>query len=197
LDQRLHIRMEGEVKLLLDLLRQAVLVRIMQLHIEGFESTQHSKSDTACAHTADTHAFEVIGALNTICDVPAALDDPTIGGDVVSDERQNQHHHMLSDTDRIGKGYLSNRDPLVHGCLKIGMVGTDAGGDDQLELLSFVDALLGHVGWPEGLRDDDLSVGQLFVEYRVLAILARGNNEGVTGLLKKFSQAEFTRNTAQ
>src|SRR5262249_707375 len=154
---------------------------------EGLKSPQHSKTDTARGHSTDIHAFEIIRTLYTICDVPAASDNPTIGGDIVSDECQNHHHHMLRNTDRVGKGYLGNGDSTVHRCLKVGMIGTDASSDDQLELFSFIDAFLGHVGRPEGLRDDDLSVGQLFVEYRILAILARRDHKGVTGLLKKFS----------
>jgi hypothetical protein len=45
------------------------------------------------------------------------------------------------------------------------MVRADAGGDDQLKLLRLLDPLLGHVSGPEGLRDDDLGVGELLVEY--------------------------------
>src|SRR5262245_13213363 len=47
LDQRLHIRMEGEVEFLLHFLRQAMLVGVVKLHAEGLEATKRGKSDAA------------------------------------------------------------------------------------------------------------------------------------------------------
>lgn len=52
------------------------------------------------------------------------------------------------------------------------MVRTDAGGDGKLELLGLGDALLGEIGGPEGLGDDDLGVGKLLLEDGVGASLS-------------------------
>ena len=65
---------------------------------------------------------------------------------------------------RVAVGDLGDGDALVHRGLQVGVVGADAGGDDELELLRLVEALLGHVGRPERLRDHDLGVGQLLLE---------------------------------
>src|SRR5262249_57757236 len=48
-----------------------------------------------------------------------------------------------------------------------------------------------------GLRNNDLGVRKFFLEYRVLAVLARGNDERVTGLLEKLTKSELSRDAAQ
>ena len=87
--------MEGEAELLLDLLRQAMLVVVVQLDVERLQAAQHGEADAAGGDRADVHAFEVIGALDAIGDVPAAPDDPAVGGDVVADQRQDHHDDVL------------------------------------------------------------------------------------------------------
>ena len=51
--------------------------------------------------------------------------------------------------------------------LKVGVVRTDTGGDDQLEFGRLGDPLGGHIGGPERLRDDDFGVRQLAIEDRI------------------------------
>ena len=197
LDQRLDVRMEGEAELLLHLLRQPVLVVVMQLDVERLETAERREADAPGGDGADIHAFEVVGALDAVGDVPAASDHPAIRRDVIAHQRQDHHDDVLGDAERVAIGHLGDGDALVHRRLQIGVIGADAGGDDELELLRLLDALARHVGGPEGLRDDDLGVGQLLVEYGILAVLARGHDQGVAGLLEELAQAQLARDAAE
>ncbi len=189
--------MEGEAELLLHLLRQPVLVVVMQLDVERLEPAQRREADAARRDGADIHAFEVVGALDAIGDVPAASDHPAVGGDVVAHQRQDHHDDVLGDTDRVAVGHLGDGDALVHGGLKVGVVGADAGGDDELELLRLVEALLGHVGGPEGLRDHDLGVRQLLLEGRIRTVLVGGHDQRVAGLFQELAQAQLAGDAAE
>src|SRR5262245_51159725 len=95
LDQRLHVRMEGEVELLLNLFRQAMLIGVVELYTEGLETPERRKADATGGNGADIHAFEVVGTLDAIGDVPAALDHPAIGRDVVAYECEDHHDDVL------------------------------------------------------------------------------------------------------
>src|SRR5262249_31414893 len=132
LDQRLDIRMKGQSKLLLDRLGEAVLIGVVQLDVEGLQPTEYGKTDAAGSDSADIHAFKVIGAFDAVGDVPAAFDHPAIGRDVVPHESQDHHHHVLGDADRIAIGHLGDGNALIHSRLKVGVVGADARGDDEL-----------------------------------------------------------------
>src|SRR5262245_13765202 len=174
-----------------------MLVRVMELHAEGLEPAQHSETDAAGGDSADTHPFEVIGTLNGISDIPAAPDDPAISRDVVTNERQDHHHYVLGDADRIGEGDLSDRDAFIHGGLEIYMVGANARRDNEFKFLRFLETLPCQVCRPERLRNNHLGIWKLFVQHRVLAILARGNDERVTGFLEKLTKSELPRDAAQ
>ena len=174
-----------------------MLVVIVELDVERLQSAERGKADAAGSDGADIHAFEVVGALDAIGDVPAAFDHPAVGRDVVAHERQDHHHDVLGDADRVAIGDLGHGDALVHGGLEIGVVGADAGGDDELELLRLVEALLGHVGGPEGLGDDDLGVGKLLVEDGVGAVLVGGHHQRVAGVLEEFAKPELAGDAAE
>src|SRR5262245_16712093 len=77
------------------------------------------------------------------------------------------------------------------------MIGANARRDNEFKLLRFFETLPRHIGRPEGLRNNDLGVRKFFLEYRVLAVLARGNDESVTGLLEKLTKSELSRDAAQ
>ena len=95
--------------------------------------------------------FEVVRACDAIGNVPAAFDHPLIGGDVIAHEREDHHHHMLGDRDAIAIRDFGDRDAPVHCGLQINVIGADAGGDGELQLLGLGDALGGQIGGPEGL----------------------------------------------
>ena len=120
-----------------------MLVEIVQLHVERLQPAKHRQADAAGGDRADMHAFEIVGALDAVGDVPAAFDDPVVGGDVVAHQREDHHHHVLGDADRVAVGDLRNRDALLDGGLQVGVVGADAGGDGELQLLRLGDPF----GW--------------------------------------------------
>src|SRR3712207_6326256 len=77
------------------------------------------------------------------------------------------------------------------------MVGADARGDRELEVLGLGDLLSSQVGGPEGLRDHDVGVDQLALELRVLPVLVGRDDELMTRRLEELAQAEFARNAAE
>ena len=40
--------------------------------------------------------------LGYLCNVPLAVNDLVVGGNIIADQRQDHHHHMLCHTDHIG-----------------------------------------------------------------------------------------------
>lgn len=77
------------------------------------------------------------------------------------------------------------------------MVGSDAGGDGELELLSLCEALSGQVSGVEGGGDDNFCVDELPVEGRVLALLVRGGYEGVALVFEPLADAKLVLGCAQ
>ena len=70
------------------------------------------------------------------------------------------------------------------------MVGADAGGDRELELRRSGDPVGGEIGRPEGLRDDDVEIGQLALEYGIGPVLVGGDDELVPLGLEPGAKAE-------
>src|SRR3546814_6707378 len=68
-------------------------------------------------------AFDIIGACNAIVDVPAALHNPLVGGDIVAHEAENHHHDMLRDADRVAVGDFGNRNAAIDRRLKVDKIG--------------------------------------------------------------------------
>ena len=52
--------MEGQAKFLFHLLRQPVLVVVVQFYVEGLQPAERGKPDAAGGDRADIHAFEVV-----------------------------------------------------------------------------------------------------------------------------------------
>src|SRR5262249_48220530 len=100
-DQRLDIGMEGEAELLLNLLRQAVLVSIVELHAEGLHPFEGGRADASGGHSANFIPLEIGGAHDESGVFPTASNHPAVGGDVVPDQRQDHHDDVLGDADRI------------------------------------------------------------------------------------------------
>ena len=77
------------------------------------------------------------------------------------------------------------------------MVGSDTGGDGELELLGLCEALSGQISGVEGGGDDDLGVDELLVKGGVLAVLVRGGYEGVALVLEPLADAELVLGCTQ
>src|SRR5229473_4915994 len=76
--------MIGHVQFPLDVSRKPMLIRVMQFDIERFQPPQDRRTDPACANCSDLHAFQIVSTDDTVGDVPAPLDYPLVGRNVVS-----------------------------------------------------------------------------------------------------------------
>jgi len=70
--------MECQGEFALHLGRQAVSLAVVQLHVEGSQTAEHGEADPASGEDPDIHAFEVVGPLHAVGDVPAPLGDPVV-----------------------------------------------------------------------------------------------------------------------
>lgn len=79
-----------------------------------------------CGDDPDLHAFETIGSLHAIIDVPAAVSCEIVLRNVVAHQNQDHQHRIFGGADRIGERDLRDRDAVFGGGDEIDMVGTDA-----------------------------------------------------------------------
>ena len=190
-------RVEGEAELTLDALVEAVSIGVVQLHVEGLETAKDRKADATCRDRSYGHALDVIGALNAVGDVPAPVDDPPVGREVVAHERQDHHHHVLGHADAVRVRHLGDGDAPVDRRLQVHVVGADARGDRELEARRARDPLRGEVGRPEGLGDHDVGVEKLTFERAARSVLVGGNDEGVAEPLEVGAQTELPGDAAK
>ena len=78
--ERLGRLVVGEAQLALDLGRQAVLVGVVQPHVERLQPPQHGRADPPGGDRADLHPLQVVGARDAVGDVPAAVEHPRCDG---------------------------------------------------------------------------------------------------------------------
>lgn len=84
---------------------------------------------------------------------------------------------MLSDRDHVGTGNLGDGDLALVGRVEVDVVRPDTGGNTKLELLGLGDEVGGEVAGVEGGGDEDLCVGELLLEDRVLPLLVVGDDK--------------------
>ncbi len=104
-----------------------------------------------------------------------------MGRDEVADESEDLHDRVLGHADAVAPGDLGDCDPSCDSRVEIDVVRSDSRGDGEFEIRCFRDALLGQVGRPEGLRDDDVGVDEFLLERRVRALLVGCHYQGVAG----------------
>ena len=196
-DELLGRLVVGDAELLLDLGRQPVAVRVVEADLERFQAAQHRRADAARADRADLHALEVVRARDGVRDVPAAVEHDPVRGQVVADERQDHHHDVLGDADRVRVGDLGDRDLVVDRRLEVDVVGPDPGGHGELEVRCLGDPLRGQVGRPERLRDDDLGVRELALEGGVGPVLVGRDDQLVATALDEAPEPELARDAAE
>jgi hypothetical protein len=70
-----------------------------------------------------------------------------VGRDKVADEQEDGHDDVLGDGNDVGAGDLGDRDAAVGlvGGIEVNVVGADAGGDGELQVLGLGEALSGQV----------------------------------------------------
>ncbi len=115
-----------QTELPFDALVETVFVGVVQTDVERVQPAQHRQTDPACGDRPDRHALEIVGALDAVRDVPAALHDPLVRRDVVANQRQDHHHHVFRHADAVGVGDLGDGDAAVDGRLQVDVIGSDA-----------------------------------------------------------------------
>lgn len=170
----------------------------MQLDIERLHETQHTQTNAASSDNTNIHTLNVVRLGDAVGNVPAALlAGPLVGGDVVAHETENHHNGVLGNTVGVGVSDLSNSDTGLVGSIEIDVVRTNTSSQSQLEVLGPRDAISVKVGGPEGLRDNNISSGQLALENRVRAVLVRSDNKLVAVLLEELAQSELTAHATE
>eukprot|EP00050_Salpingoeca_kvevrii_P005681 m.285082 g.285082 ORF g.285082 m.285082 type:complete len:437 (+) comp11291_c0_seq1:127-1437(+) len=197
LDKALGVLVPGEVEFLLDLGREAVAVGVVKLDIKGVEAAQDRKANATGSNSANVHTLDIIGALDAVGDVPAALADNLVRWDVVADKTEDHHDDVLGDGDAVAEGDLHDGDVALHGGIEVDVVRANACSDAHLEVGRLFHALLGDVGWPEGLRDDHIGILHLLFENAVGAVLVAGHDKRMAAILEKLAQAKLARHAAE
>lgn len=134
---------------------QRLVVKVQQLlAVKGLEAAQHTLADAADGDGADNLALEIVLLLGHGGDVPVALGDLLVGGDKVAQQHQDGHDDVLGDGDDVGAGDLGDGDAAVGlvGGGQVDVVGADAGGDGDLEVLGLGETLRGQVAGVEAVE---------------------------------------------
>ena len=87
--------------------------------------------------------------------------------------------------------------PAADRRLEVDVVGSDTGGDRELQLGRLGDALGGQVRRPERLGDHDIGVDELAFEDRTRSVLVGGDDERVAGRFEELPQPELARDAAE
>src|SRR5438105_613361 len=101
-------------------------IGVVKMHVEGLQSLEHRQADTPRRYGTHMHAFDVIATGDAVGDVPAAFDYPLVGRDIVANQTEDHHDHMLGDGDGIAIGDLGDGNAAVDGRLEVDVIGADA-----------------------------------------------------------------------
>ena len=195
------------------LLRSEGLVVVVEqlLAVECLQSAQHTLTDTADSDGTNNLVLEVVLVLGNSSDVTVTPRNLLVSRHEVANKDEDSHDHMLGDRDDVGASDLSNGDAAIGlvGSIQVNVVGPNAGGHGDLEVLGLCQALCGEISrveaeilvslfavQPEILldlrsRNDHLSINELLVELAVLALLVGGGDEGVALLLDPFPETKL------
>lgn len=198
--------------LLLDLGGQGLVVVVEELlAVKGLEAAEDTLTDTANGNGTDGLALEVELVLGDGSNIPLAVANLLMGRDEVAHQGKDGHDNVLSNGDNVAASDLSDGDTAIGlvGSVKVDVIRANTGSDGNLEVLSLGQTLSGQVTGVEAVQvspnslyfqhvtlnvrssDDDFSVNKLLVKGRVLALLVRGGDEGVTLGLKPLAQAKL------
>ncbi|KAH3671631.1 hypothetical protein OGAPHI_000336 [Ogataea philodendri] len=166
-------------------LRQRLVVVVQQLlRVERKESFQDSVANSSSTNGGNNLTFDVKGVLGNLGDVPAARDDLLVGRNKVSHQHQDGHHNVLGNRNNVRSSHLENGNVssgLVD-VVQVDVVGSNTSNNQQLEVLSLLDSLLGDVGWMERSGDDDVCIRDVLLQSGVRALLV-GSDDQLMALL--------------
>lgn len=154
--------------LLLQLRLKGLIIKIQQLlAIKRFQPPQNAFTDATDGHGADDFVLEIVFAFGDGGDVPIALCDLFVGGDEVADEDEDGHDDVFGDGDDVGAGDFGDGDAAIGfvGGVEVDVVGADASGNGEFELLGFGETFGGEVARVEA-RDAYISCDSLLLLLR-------------------------------
>ena len=134
--------------LLLNLGAQRLVVVVEELlAVEGLQTAEHTLTDTADSDGTDNLALEVELVLSDSSDVPVAVADLVVGGDEVADQSKDGHDDVLGNRDDVATSDLGDGDTAVGlvGSVQVNVVGTNTGGDSELQVLGLGETLSSEV----------------------------------------------------
>ena len=196
--------------LLLNLGAQRLVVIVEELlAVERLQTTEHTLTNTTDGNGTDNLALEVELVLVDGGNVPLTTGDLLVGRDKVADQVEDGHDDVLGDGDDVASGNFGNGETTVGlvGSVEVDVVRANTSSDSDLEVLGLGQTLSGEVTGVEAVSvssctvyiktgdirsgDDDLSVDQLLVKGRVIAVLVGGGDQSVALVLNPLPQAEF------
>ena len=134
--------------LLLNLGLEGLVVVVEELlAVEGLQAAEHTLTDTADSDGTDNLALEVELVLSDSSDVPVAVADLVVGGDEVADQSKDGHDDVLGNRDDVAASDLGDGDTAVGlvGSVQVNVVGTNTGGDSELQVLGLGETLSSEV----------------------------------------------------
>lgn len=137
--------------------RQGLVVVVEELlAVERLETAQDTLTDTADSDGTNNLALEIKLVLGGGGDVPFTSLDLLVGGDEVTDEGEDGHDDVLSDGDDVGASHLGDGDTTVGlvGGIEVDVVGTNTGGDGNLQVLGLGETLSSQVTRVEAVRSE-------------------------------------------
>ena len=158
--------------------RERIVVVVQKLlGVKRLQTLQHTVPNAARAERANDLAFEVKRVARNVGHLPLAALDHLVRGQEVADEQEDVHDDVLRDGDDVRASHLEDLNVALDGGVEVDVVGTDARGDTDLEVLRLGDELAGEVARVEGRGDEDLGVLDVLLENTVRAFLVVGDLE--------------------
>ena len=121
--------------------------------LKRLEALQHTVANAARAERAGDLALEVERVARDVGHLPLAALDHLVRGHEVAHEEEDVHHDVLRDGDDVRARDLEHLDVALDGGVEVDVVGADAGGDANLEVLRLGNELAREVARVEGRGD--------------------------------------------
>ncbi len=145
---------------LLNLGFQRLIVEVQQfLAVEWLESAQHTLANTPNSDCTNNLVFKVIFIFSNSGNIPVATGNLFVSWNEVANECEDGHEHMLCHRYDVGAGHFRDSDTTIgFVCgIEVNVVRSNAGGNGELELLSFSQSFGGQVTWMEADGNERLA----------------------------------------
>lgn len=132
-------------------LQWLVVVVEQLLAAKRLETSQHTLTNATDCHGTHDLALEIVLILGCTGDIPLTRLNLLMGGDKVADEHEHGHDGVFSDRRDIATGDLGDGDASIGlvGGIEVHVIGSNTGGDGNLEILGTCQTLCGQVAGME------------------------------------------------